>query len=84
LGLWSQHNIRLIGVDIDAIERTENREEFRKLMLEIGVDVAPSRIANSYLEGKEAAEEIGFPLVIRPSYTLGGNGRRCDLPQRRL
>ncbi|MFM8512156.1 MAG: carbamoyl-phosphate synthase large subunit, partial [Bacteroidota bacterium] len=58
LGLWSQHNIRLIGVDIDAIERTENREEFRKLMLEIGVDVAPSRIANSYLEGKEAAEEI--------------------------
>ncbi len=74
LGLWSQHNIRLIGVDIDAIERTENREEFRKLMLEIGVDVAPSRIANSYLEGKEAAEEIGFPLVIRPSYTLGGTG----------
>jgi len=72
LGLWSQNNIRLIGVDIDAIERTENREEFRKLMLEIGVDVAPSRIANSYLEGKEAAEEIGFPLVIRPSYTLGG------------
>ncbi|MFM8512813.1 MAG: carbamoyl-phosphate synthase large subunit, partial [Bacteroidota bacterium] len=74
LGLWAQHNIRLIGVDIDAIERTENREEFRRLMLEIGVGVAPSRIANSFLEGKEAAEEIGFPLVIRPSYTLGGTG----------
>lgn len=74
LGLWTEHNIRLIGVDIDAIERTENREEFRKLMLEIGIGVAPSRIANSFLEGKEAAEEIGFPLVIRPSYTLGGTG----------
>jgi carbamoyl-phosphate synthase large subunit len=74
LGIWVQHNIRLIGVDIDAIERTENREEFRRLMLEIGIGVAPSRIANSFLEGKEAAEEIGFPLVIRPSYTLGGTG----------
>jgi len=74
LGLWRENGIRLIGVDIDAIERTENREEFRKLMLEIGVGVAPSRIANSFLEGKEAAEEIGFPLVIRPSYTLGGTG----------
>jgi carbamoyl-phosphate synthase large subunit len=74
LGIWDQYNVRMIGVDIQAIETTENREEFRKKMLEIGVAVAPSRIANSFLEGKEAAEEIGFPLVIRPSYTLGGTG----------
>ncbi len=73
-GLWEEYDVKIIGVDIDAIEKTENREEFRQLMLDIGVPVAPSRIANSFLEGKEAAEEIGFPLVIRPSYTLGGSG----------
>jgi carbamoyl-phosphate synthase large subunit len=74
LGIWEKYGVRLIGVDINAIEKTENREEFRQLMIELGVGVAPSRIANSFLEGKEAAEEIGFPLVIRPSYTLGGTG----------
>lgn len=74
LGIWEKYGVRMIGVDIAAIETTENREEFRKLMGEIGVAVAPSKIANSFLEGKEAAEEIGFPLVIRPSYTLGGTG----------
>ncbi len=74
LGVWEKYNIRLIGVDLDAIELTENREAFRKLMVEKGLSVAPSKIANSFLEGKEAAQEIGFPLVIRPSYTLGGTG----------
>lgn len=74
LGIWEKHNVRLIGVDLDAIELTENREAFRKLMVEKGLGVAPSKIANSFLEGKEAAQEIGFPLVIRPSYTLGGTG----------
>jgi len=74
LGIWEKYGVRMIGVDIAAIETTENREEFRKLMGKIGVAVAPSKIANSFLEGKEAAEEIGFPLVIRPSYTLGGTG----------
>lgn len=73
-GIWEKHGVRIIGVDIDAIEKTENREEFRKLMVEIGVGVAPSKIANSFLEGKEAAQLIGYPLVIRPSYTLGGSG----------
>jgi carbamoyl-phosphate synthase large subunit len=73
-GLWKKYGVDIIGVDIDAIEKTENREEFRKLMIEIGVGVAPSKIANSFLEGKEAAQDIGFPLVIRPSYTLGGSG----------
>lgn len=73
-GVWEKYNTRLIGVDLDAIELTENREAFRKLMVKEGLSVAPSFIANSFLEGKEAAQKIGFPLVIRPSYTLGGTG----------
>jgi len=73
-GIWEKYGVRIIGVDIAAIEKTENREEFRKLMVEIGIGVAPSKIANSFLEGKEAAQLIGYPLVIRPSYTLGGSG----------
>ena len=74
LGIWEKYHVRLIGVDMDAIETTENREAFRQKMIEIGVPVAESRTANSFLEGKEYAQEIGFPLVIRPSYTLGGSG----------
>ncbi|MBI1221906.1 MAG: carbamoyl-phosphate synthase large subunit [Bacteroidetes bacterium] len=74
LGIWEKYGVRIIGVDIHAIETTENREKFRQLMIELGIVVAPSKIANSFLEGKEASQEIGFPLVIRPSYTLGGTG----------
>jgi carbamoyl-phosphate synthase large subunit len=74
LGIWEKYDVKLIGVDLDAIEITENREAFRQLMVREGLSVAPSFIANSFLEGKEAAQKIGFPLVIRPSYTLGGTG----------
>lgn len=74
MGLWEKYNVRIIGVDIAAIEITENREAFRNLMDQIGVGSAPSSIARSFLEGKEIAQEMGFPLVIRPSYTLGGTG----------
>lgn len=74
LGLWEKYNVRIIGVDIAAIEITENREKFRELMDKIGVGSAPSFIARSFLEGKEIAQKLGFPLVIRPSYTLGGTG----------
>ena len=74
MGVWEKYGVRMIGVDIAAIELTENREAFRQHMIDIGLDVAPSYIANSFLEGKEAAQKIGFPLVIRPSYTLGGTG----------
>ncbi len=74
MGIWQQYGVRMIGVDTAAIELTENREKFKKLVVELGMHVAPSFIANSYLEGKEAAQKIGFPLVIRPSYTLGGTG----------
>jgi len=73
-GLWEKYNIKLIGVDLEAIELAENREAFREHVVKIGQHVAPSFIANSFLEGKEAAQKIGFPLVIRPSYTLGGTG----------
>jgi len=74
LGIWEKYNCRLIGVDVAAIDTAEDREKFRQLMLKIGVAVAPSHVANSFLEGKEYAQEIGFPLVIRPSFTLGGTG----------
>ncbi|MDP4263651.1 MAG: carbamoyl-phosphate synthase large subunit [Bacteroidota bacterium] len=74
LGIWQKHNVRLIGVDIKAINKAEDREKFRQWMIELGVPVAPAKTANSFLEGKEFAQEIGFPLVIRPSFTLGGTG----------
>ncbi len=74
MGIWEQYGCRMIGVDTAAIELTENREMFKNLVLQLGLNVAPSFIANSFLEGKEAAQKIGFPLVIRPSYTLGGTG----------
>ena len=74
LGYWEEHNVRIIGVNISAINRTEDREQFRQLMIDIGIPVAPSGIANSFLEGKEIAQKLGFPLVIRPSFTLGGTG----------
>ena len=74
LGVWEKYNVRMIGVDVAAIDLAENREQFRQLMIKIGIKVAPSRVANSFLEGKEFAQEIGFPLVIRPSFTLGGTG----------
>jgi carbamoyl-phosphate synthase large subunit len=74
LGIWQKHNIKLIGVDIKAIDKAEDREKFRQWMIQMGILVAPAKTANSFLEGKEFAQEIGFPLVIRPSFTLGGTG----------
>ena len=74
LGIWEQYKCRMIGVDVAAINTAEDRELFRQLMVKIGIAVAPSRVANSFLEGKEFAQVIGFPLVIRPSFTLGGTG----------
>jgi carbamoyl-phosphate synthase large subunit len=74
LGIWERFNVKLIGVDIKAIDKAEDRELFRQWMIRLNVPVAPARTANSLLEGKEFAQEIGLPLVIRPSYTLGGTG----------
>jgi len=74
LGIWEKHGVKIIGVDISAIEITENREEFRLLMLKIGIPMAPQATAKSFLEGKEIAQRFGFPLCIRASFTLGGTG----------
>ena len=73
-GIWKDFNVDIIGVDIDAINITEDREKFRELMLKIGIPMAPQATANSFLKGKEIAQEFGFPLVIRASFTLGGDG----------
>ncbi len=73
-GVWEDHGVKIVGVDIAAINITEDREEFRLLMERIGVGMAPSQTAKSYLKGKEIAQEFGFPLCVRASYTLGGTG----------
>jgi carbamoyl-phosphate synthase large subunit len=73
-GIWQHYGVKIIGVDINAIETTEDREKFRLKMLELGVGVCKGATATSFLKGKEIAQEIGFPLVIRPSFTLGGTG----------
>lgn len=74
LGIWKKFDVKLIGVDIKAIDKAEDREQFRQWMIQLGIKVATAKTANSFLEGKEFAQEIGFPLVIRPSFTLGGTG----------
>lgn len=74
MGVWDRYGVKMIGVGVDAIDLTENREAFKQHVQQLGMKVADSAIANSFLEGKEAAQKIGFPLVIRPSYTLGGTG----------
>ena len=73
-GIWKKHSVKIIGVDIDAIQVTEDREKFRLLLNKIDIPVAPAESAASFLSGKEIAQKFGFPLVIRPSYTLGGTG----------
>jgi carbamoyl-phosphate synthase large subunit len=73
-GIWEKYGVEIIGVDIHAVETTEDREKFRLKMHELGAHVCKGRTATSFLEGKKIAQEIGFPLVIRPSFTLGGTG----------
>ena len=73
-GVWEDFNVEIIGVDIDAINITEDRQQFKELMLTLGIPVAPADTATSFLKGKEIAQKFGFPLVIRPSFTLGGTG----------
>ncbi|MGA1149598.1 MAG: carbamoyl-phosphate synthase large subunit [Flavobacteriaceae bacterium] len=73
-GIWEDFNVAIIGVDIDAIQITEDREKFKQLLRKIEIPAAPAEIANSFLKGKEIAQKYGFPIVIRPSFTLGGSG----------
>lgn len=74
LGIWEKYNVRLIGVDIKAIDKAEDRDLFREWMIEMDIPVAEAAVANSLLEGKAIAQKIGLPIVIRPSFTLGGTG----------
>ena len=73
-GIWKDFGVKMIGVDVNAINITEDREQFKQLLKKINVPSAPAEICTSYLRGKEIAQEFGFPLVIRPSFTLGGTG----------
>ena len=73
-GIWKDYDVELIGVDIDAINITEDREQFKQLLRQIDIPVAEAETATSFLKGKEIAQKFGFPLVIRPSFTLGGTG----------
>jgi len=74
-GFWKEHGIQIIGVDIDAVELTEDRQLFRDRMEEIGIEQCRSRQAHSLLDAKEIKEELGgLPIVIRPSFTMGGAG----------
>jgi carbamoyl-phosphate synthase large subunit len=74
MGIWEKYNVKLVGVDIEGIKLAEDRDKFKQLMVKLGIGIAPSKVANSFLEGKEIAQNIGFPLVIRPSFTLAGTG----------
>lgn len=73
-GIWADFGVKIIGVDINAIHITEDRDKFKDLLNKIGIPQAPAKTANSFLKGKEIEQEFGFPLVIRPSFTLGGTG----------
>ena len=72
--IWKKYKVKMIGVNVDAINTTEDRELFRLKMNDLGINVCKGEIAKSFLKGKEIAQNIGFPLVIRPSFTLGGSG----------
>ncbi len=76
-GLWEEYGVEIIGVDIDAINITEDREKFKDLMGKIGIPMAPAKTATSYLKGKEIAQAFGYPLCVRASFTLGGSGASC-------
>ena len=84
LGIWEKYQVRLIGVDLQAIDKAEDRELFRQWMIDLDVPIAPARAANSLLEGKEIAQQLGLPIVVRPSYTLGGTGGGFALQQDEL
>ncbi len=73
-GLWERYGVRVIGADLEAIEIAEDREKFRQWGHSLGLPMLPAGIARSYLEAKDLAHKIGYPVVIRPSYTLGGAG----------
>ncbi len=73
-GVLAKYGVKVIGVDLDAIKRGEDRIEFKKTMAKLGVPVPESAPANSVEEGEAIAARIGYPVVLRPAYTMGGTG----------
>ena len=74
MGILDKYNVQMIGADYDTIKKAENREFFKKAMLKIGLDLPKSALACNMDEAKDALKNIGLPLIIRPSFTLGGTG----------
>lgn len=73
-GILKKYNIKVLGTNIDSIKKAEDRELFKNLMQEIGEPIPQSAIVSSYEEALKFSNEIGFPIIIRPAYTLGGSG----------
>ena len=73
-GILDKYGVKVIGVQIDAIKRGEDREEFKNTMEELGIEMARSRVSHTVEEAVEIAEELGYPCVLRPAYTMGGTG----------
>ena len=73
-GILDKYGVKVIGVQIDAIKRGEDREEFKNTMAELGIEMARSRVSHTVEEAVEIAEELGYPCVLRPAYTMGGTG----------
>jgi len=74
MGVLEKYNVKMIGANREAIKKAENREEFKSAMQRIGLDLPKSGLAHTMEEAKKVSEKIGFPLIIRPSFTLGGTG----------
>lgn len=73
-GILEECQVELLGTSFESIEKAEDREKFKELCIELGEPVLPSEIAESIEQAKEAANEIGYPVVLRPAFTLGGTG----------
>ena len=73
-GILDKYNVKVIGVQVDSIERGEDRIEFKKTMDELGIEMARSEVAYSVEDGLKIADKLGYPVVLRPAYTMGGAG----------
>ena len=73
-GVLEKYDVKVIGVQLDAIERGEDRQQFKNTMKELGIETARSEIARTMEEAEPIAEKLGFPVVVRPAYTIGGTG----------
>ena len=73
-GILAKYNVEVIGVNIDAIERGEDRTAFKETMNRLGIEMPKSTAVHSVEDAEKAAAELGYPVVIRPAYTMGGTG----------